>query len=181
MKITFFFLFRSANYSFLRRGASANSGLRKDTSSKQLNLWCPVVQRTSHPDLTNVSCSSTPTTPVKAPRPPVNLIRGRSDISLPSTPNSPVIARPPVNLIRGRSDISLPSTPTTPVMVHPPVNLIRGRSDISLPSTPNSPVIARPPVNLIRGRSDISLPTTPKHLTRLLLRCLSVFKIFIEY
>ena len=155
MKITFF-LFRSANYSFLRRGASANSGLRKDTSSKQLNLWCPVVQRTSHPDLTNVSCSSTPTTPVKAPRPPVNLIRGRSDISLPSTPNSPVIARPPVNLIRGRSDISLPSTP-------------------------NSPVIARPTVNLIRGRSDISLPTTPKHLTRFLLRYLSVFKIFIEY
>ena len=154
-KLNFSFLFRSANYSFLRRGASANSGLRKDTSAKQLNLWCPVVQRTSHPDLTNVSCNSTPTTPVKG-RPPVNLIRGRSDISLPSTPNSPVIGRPPANLMRGRSDISLPSTP-------------------------NSAVIARPPVNLIRGRSDISLPTTPKHLTRLMLRYLSVFKIFIEY
>ena len=138
-----FFIFRSANYSFLRRGASANSGLRKDTSSKQLNLWCPVVQRTSHPDLTNVSCSSTPTTPVKA--------------------------RPPVNLIRGRSDISLPCTPTTPVLARLPVNLIRGQSDISLLSTPNSPVIARPAVNLHRGRSDISLPTTPKHLTRLIL------------
>ena len=83
--IIYYQYFRSANNSFLRRGASANSGLRKNTQSNQLNLWCPVVHRTSHPDLTSVSCSSTPTTPVKS-RPQVNLTRGRSDISLPTTP-----------------------------------------------------------------------------------------------
>ena len=106
------FHFRSSNNSFLRRGASSNSSLRKHSS--QINLWCPSLQQ-KLPLIQSHHALSNPGTPImKSPNYSMprcrseNLMGGENSTKQKLSPSSK-----PILMTSSAERLTIPTEATT--------------------------------------------------------------------
>ena len=136
--------FRSSNNSFLRRGATSHSSLRKHSqSSSQINLWCPTHQRLP---------MSSPSTPVKS-SPDYTMPRCRSenlmeDSTKRLSPSKPILIGsaerldPSDNLRKSPSPSRHVSWSAATSTIRATYRLSHGRPSTAPPplATPSSPI-----------------------------------------